>query len=188
MDSWWDFCGTFWKGPGWCPGGGRLGDASQVAEAPVRDKHEVAVYSTVQYSTVQCRWRCPGCCTPTPSRTSPSPSSWPSPWIPRSRSVGTENLETRICKPTYFPPAVSCGRADCGSGHDPLLRLGPHQHRPPVRPPPTGLGQRGRQVRPHPGPGAQPRPGLHAQRRPPLHSLLLLCWPLHAHDDYETLK
>ena len=35
MDSWWDFCGTFWKGPGWCPGGGRLGDASQVAEVPV---------------------------------------------------------------------------------------------------------------------------------------------------------
>ena len=49
MDSWWDFCGTFWKGPGWCPGGGRLGDASQVAEVPVRPKHEVVLYCTVLY-------------------------------------------------------------------------------------------------------------------------------------------
>ena len=52
MDSWWDFCGTFWKGPGWCPGGGRLGDASQVAEVPVRAKHEVVLYCTVLYCTV----------------------------------------------------------------------------------------------------------------------------------------
>ena len=49
MDNWWDFCGTFWKGPGWCPGGGRLGDASQVAEVPVRAKHEVVLYCTVLY-------------------------------------------------------------------------------------------------------------------------------------------
>ena len=52
MDNWWDFCGTFWKGPGWCPGGGRLGDVSQVAEVPVRAKHEVVVYCTVLYYTV----------------------------------------------------------------------------------------------------------------------------------------